>query len=89
MELIEVYAIFGGRVQGVGFRATAQAFAAELGIKGIVSNLPNGTVELRAQASQEALNSLINQLKTYFCHSHLILLDFTKPTSHFSAFQVR
>jgi acylphosphatase len=38
--------IFHGRVQGVGFRVTAQSLARRLDLSGWVRNLPNGTVEL-------------------------------------------
>jgi acylphosphatase len=37
---------YAGRVQGVGFRYTAQHLADQAGVTGYVRNLPNGEVEL-------------------------------------------
>ena len=39
-----------GRVQGVGFRYFAQGAAERLGVVGFVRNLPNGDVEVHAEA---------------------------------------
>jgi len=40
---------YSGRVQGVGFRYTAQHLAAGYRVAGHVRNLPNGEVELVAE----------------------------------------
>lgn len=64
--LNEVHAIFIGRVQGVGFRYTAEAFANELHLTGSVQNLSNGTVELFAQGKKEVLEDLIDRLLKAF-----------------------
>ncbi|MFQ5491281.1 MAG: acylphosphatase [Phycisphaerae bacterium] len=40
---------YSGRVQGVGFRATACAVAERFAITGTVRNLPDGRVELVAE----------------------------------------
>jgi acylphosphatase len=42
-------AIYWGRVQGVGFRATALQLARDFVVAGHVRNLPDGTVELIAE----------------------------------------
>lgn len=47
--------IVSGRVQGVFFRATTKAKAGELGIKGIVRNLPDGSVYIEAEGDSETL----------------------------------
>jgi acylphosphatase len=41
--------LYTGRVQGVGFRYTAQRLAQGFAVTGYVRNLPNGNVELVAQ----------------------------------------
>jgi acylphosphatase len=40
---------YSGRVQGVGFRATAQALARRFAVTGWVRNLPDGRVRLLAE----------------------------------------
>ncbi len=54
-----------GRVQGVGFRANVVNFVHENGmnVKGHVRNLPDGSVEVRAQGSTVELECLYNYLK--------------------------
>lgn len=47
--------ILKGKVQGVYFRATTKQKADDLGVKGIVKNLPNGAVHVEAEASSEIL----------------------------------
>jgi acylphosphatase len=48
-----------GRVQGVGYRMWAERTALSLGISGWVRNRANGSVELLATGSDDALASLI------------------------------
>lgn len=45
--------IVHGKVQGVNFRWFAQKTAKELGLKGWVKNLPDGTVEILCEAPLE------------------------------------
>ena len=45
---------YEGRVQGVGFRYTVKSIAQGFDITGTVRNLPDGRVELLAQADEEA-----------------------------------
>jgi acylphosphatase len=48
---------YSGRVQGVGFRYTAQSVAAGFEITGTVRNLPDGRVELIAEGSHAELEA--------------------------------
>jgi acylphosphatase len=57
-------AIVSGRVQGVGFRWFVQRAAERLGVRGTVRNLPDGAVEVNAEANPAALDALIAELKT-------------------------
>ncbi|HDH33920.1 MAG TPA: acylphosphatase [Nitrospirae bacterium] len=45
MEQSRVHLVIKGRVQGVFYRASTQATAINLGLKGWVRNLPDGSVE--------------------------------------------
>lgn len=66
MKSVELHALFLGDVQGVGFRATAREIAKRLNLSGTVQNLPNGSVELFAVGSEEALSTLLNELSARF-----------------------
>lgn len=61
--MIELRAIFKGKVQGVGFRWTVVDKAEEYRIVGTVKNLKNGTVEVVAQGTQEVLEQFIEAIK--------------------------
>jgi acylphosphatase len=54
---------FTGRVQGVGFRFTAQAIARGRDISGWVKNQPDGTVLLELQGSLEAVGDYLAALR--------------------------
>ena len=58
--------IFTGRVQGVGFRYTAQSIARRHPVTGYVRNLPDGTVELVARGKLAVLNALVADLQGHF-----------------------
>ncbi len=62
-DLYEMHAIVKGDVQGVGFRATTRYYAINLGVKGFVRNLKDGTVEIFAQGSKERLEELMKKLQ--------------------------
>ena len=49
--------LFSGHVQGVGFRYTAKTVAAGFEIAGVVSNLPDGRVQLIAEGVREELDA--------------------------------
>lgn len=89
-ELIEMHAIFEGRVQGVGFRATTQKTARDLNLKGTVRNKGNERVEIVAQGKKEDLNQLIETLKNTFNHESLqdVKLEFREPKETFDTFSV-
>jgi acylphosphatase len=48
-----------GRVQGVGYRFWAERAAVALGIRGWVRNRSDGSVELLATGSEEAVTALV------------------------------
>lgn len=52
-----------GRVQGVGFRYFTRKTATRLGLTGWVRNEPDGSVELVAEGSREALEDLLEALE--------------------------
>ena len=56
--------LISGRVQGVGFRWFAETRASKLAVAGYVRNLPEGHVEVLAQADEQTLES--------FCRDHTV-----------------
>jgi acylphosphatase len=50
---------YTGRVQGVGFRYTAQALAAGYAVAGTVRNLENGDVELVVEGEPEPVTAFL------------------------------
>ena len=58
--------IFSGRVQGVGFRFTAYRIADRYRLTGWVRNLPDGTVEMLAQGSEQDIENCIRDIEESF-----------------------
>lgn len=54
--------IFKGRVQGVGFRYTAQRYANDFNLTGIIENLDNGDVKAEVQGDSQMINYFIRTM---------------------------
>ena len=59
----QIECVITGRVQLVMFRDFAQRKARKLGVVGSVENLPDGSVKVLAQGSEENLLKFISYLK--------------------------
>ncbi|HAO25326.1 MULTISPECIES: acylphosphatase [unclassified Methylophaga] len=60
MGITRYHLLIGGRVQGVGYRMSAQIAAEKLGLWGWVRNLSNGQVEIVAEGQIEQLKQLLD-----------------------------
>ncbi|MCA9730153.1 MAG: acylphosphatase [Candidatus Eisenbacteria bacterium] len=58
----QLRAIVTGRVQGVYFRGSTEERARALDLAGWVRNLPDGSVEVRAEGTESALEELLTFL---------------------------
>ena len=66
MDRTARHVIFQGRVQGVGFRYTAQQAARQYRLTGFVRNLPDGTVEMFLQGPTQDLDNCLQDLQDSF-----------------------
>lgn len=85
-----LHVYYSGRVQGVGFRFTAQALAVDLGLTGWVKNLPDGGVELVCEGKQEKLDKFLVKIDTEF--SRYIRqkdVNWMSATGEFNSFEIR
>ena len=62
----QIHVYYRGRVQGIGFRFTAEDIARDLGVCGWVKNLRDGKVELVAEAGEEILKDFLERINKYF-----------------------
>ena len=60
MSEVRCRAVVSGRVQGVFFRDTCERVASGLGVRGWVRNRPDGTVEVAAEGSRDAVDALLD-----------------------------
>jgi len=86
-----LHVIWTGRVQGVGFRYTAESVALELGLVGWVRNLPDGRVEAVSEGSEEALKTFLERIARGSMQLHIrqTIVDWSEPTGEFEQFQIR
>ncbi len=85
--------LFGGRVQGVGFRWTNQGTANELGLSGWVRNLSDGTVSMEVEGPAGRLIEHLDAVHAYYDRMgcRVWLLEATKVPARAdgSRFEVR
>lgn len=67
---VALQVIFGGRVQGVGFRYAARQVALGFDVTGTIQNLPDGTVQLQAVGEVEELEDFIDEITLHSEVSH-------------------
>ena len=60
--MVSLTARVRGHVQGVGFRVFIRSIAWNLGVKGYVKNMADGTVHLVAAGERQALERLIREV---------------------------
>ncbi len=86
----QIHAYYSGRVQGVGFRFTAESTAMDLGVRGWVKNLRDGRVEIAAEAEEGALKDFLKRIEDYF--SRYIGdsdIKWQEATGEFQSFEIR
>ena len=81
---------YSGRVQGVGFRYTAEAIAHQVGIFGFVKNLQDQRVEVVCEGSKEKIDAYRAEIQNSVLGKHIQNADcrWEDPTGTFSDFTV-
>ncbi|MFH0839197.1 MAG: acylphosphatase [Candidatus Omnitrophota bacterium] len=90
IEKKRVHIFYSGKVQGVGFRFSAESIAQELSIDGYVKNLRDGRVEVVAEANEAVLLrfiTMINEHMRYYISFKDI--EYSKATDEFKGFEMR
>lgn len=85
------HVFYSGRVQGVGFRYTAERLALEFDLVGWVKNLSDGRVELVCEGPKDTVEQLLAQIKESAAlarHIKNAAASWEKPTGEFSEFRV-
>ena len=85
------HVIYSGRVQGVGFRYTAEDIAMGLGLTGWVKNLADGRVEVVAEGKEEGLKEFLDKILKGQLGRYIrdVDLSWEKPTKEFDSFEIR
>lgn len=83
--------LISGRVQGVGFRWFSERLAAQHEVVGYVRNLPDGRVEVLAQADEEVLVAFCERLREGPASSQTdeFIVKPVPPNSNLRDFDVR
>ncbi|MCP4649842.1 MAG: acylphosphatase [PVC group bacterium] len=89
MSITQVHIYYSGRVHGVGFRYTAERIAASWGVAGWVRNLPDGRVELVAEAEKNKLKGFTEDLEATM-HAYIRNTDvFWEDAEQVKGFTIR
>ena len=88
---MQLFVLISGKVQGVGFRNFTQMNAKQLGINGYAKNLPNGKVEVVAEADKARLDALVVLLKKgpRFARVDSLEVDERPFTGEYKTFGIR
>jgi acylphosphatase len=90
-DMASLAATVRGRVQGVFFRAFTQSHARQLGISGYVRNLPDGSVEVRAEGEKSQLELLESYLRMGPPASRIteVVTNWSEYTGEYKGFYIR
>ena len=85
----EIHVVFHGHVQGIGFRGVVKQYADQLDVHGFVRNMPDGSVEICAQAYQKDLQQLLDRLQKKFNrHIHHVDVEYRVLKTVYPDFQI-
>ena len=73
MVPMKVFLVVHGFVQGVGYRWLVKKAARKNGVRGMVRNAANGSVEILAEADAEKLNAFKKEINVDMWHGPSVL----------------
>ena len=81
---------YSGRVQGVGFRYTAENVAHRLGLVGWIKNLTDGRVELVCEGPKAKIDQLLSEIQEGSLGGYIKKADcvWEEPTQEYEDFRV-
>ena len=87
----QVHVFYSGRVQGVGFRITAEETAHQFNVGGWVKNLRDGRVELVAEGDTEELVKFLDAVRRGPMRNFIKHVDMAwrSATEGFGDFEIR
>jgi acylphosphatase len=81
---------YAGRVQGVGFRYTAQNIVLQYNVHGYVRNLPDGRVELVMEGLDLEMNQVAHRIaEKMSCFIKETIVQTAPATGEFQQFTIR
>ena len=88
-EVVGVLVHYTGRVQGVGFRVTAESVAGRYRVTGTVRNLPDGRVELLAEGARQDVEAFLAAVRARLArYITAESADWRAATGRYTAFDV-
>ena len=90
MDIAAFHIVAHGRVQGVWYRGSAQAFATERGLAGWAKNCPDGTVEIHVEGAPAPLDEFVEWCKKGPPSAEVTRIDVTPvPSREMDKFFIR
>jgi len=90
-DKVRAHAIYKGRVQGVGFRFTAQRYANETGVTGYIKNLCGGQVEIVVEGEKKKVETCLEKIKNGPLSHYIedVERHYSEYTGQFRDFHIR
>ncbi len=84
------HVFYGGRVQGVGFRHTAEGIAHRVTVLGFVRNTRDGRVEIVCEGSKERIDVFLEEVRKSEIGRHIQKVDciWEEPMGTFTDFTI-
>jgi acylphosphatase len=81
--------LYGGEVQGVGFRYTTRSLATGFAVAGFVRNLADGQVELEAEGEPAEVDGFLHEIGRHFADNIATHQVFDIPLHDYNGFEIR